>query len=99
MQGSVGLKMRVYDRIFCFVNCHFAAHLDAVNRRNADFDRVYRAMSFSRPSSAQYSSGGLFLIFIAFNLFSQCQWCININTEKQYNLFLSSFKLFQTIML
>lgn len=43
--------MRVYDRIFCFVNCHFAAHLEAVNRRNADFDHVYRTMFFNRPSN------------------------------------------------
>ncbi|KAF5959225.1 hypothetical protein HYC85_000434 [Camellia sinensis] len=50
-QGAVGLRMRVYGRIMCFVNCHFAAHLEAVNRRNADFDHVYRTMIFSRPSN------------------------------------------------
>ncbi|KAK7278295.1 hypothetical protein RJT34_23321 [Clitoria ternatea] len=50
-KGAVGLRIRVYDRIMCFVNCHFAAHLDAVNRRNADFDHVYRTMSFSRPTT------------------------------------------------
>ncbi|EPS65573.1 hypothetical protein M569_09204, partial [Genlisea aurea] len=48
-KGAVGLRMRIYDRVFCFVNCHFAAHLEAVNRRNADFDHVYRTMVFSRP--------------------------------------------------
>ncbi|XP_062105113.1 type II inositol polyphosphate 5-phosphatase 15 isoform X2 [Humulus lupulus] len=50
-KGAVGLRMRVYDRIMCFVNCHFAAHLEAVNRRNADFDHVYRTMAFSRPTN------------------------------------------------
>lgn len=50
-KGAVGLRMRVYNRIMCFVNCHFAAHLEAVNRRNADFDHVYRTMIFSRPSN------------------------------------------------
>ncbi|XP_022744557.1 type II inositol polyphosphate 5-phosphatase 15 isoform X2 [Durio zibethinus] len=50
-KGAVGLRLRVYDRIFCFVNCHFAAHLEAVGRRNADFDHVYRTMMFSRPSN------------------------------------------------
>ncbi|GFP90093.1 type ii inositol 1 4 5-trisphosphate 5-phosphatase fra3 [Phtheirospermum japonicum] len=50
-KGAVGLRMRVYDRVMCFVNCHFAAHLEAVNRRNADFDHVYRTMFFSRPSN------------------------------------------------
>nr|CAD1839139.1 unnamed protein product [Ananas comosus var. bracteatus] len=49
-KGAVGLRMRVYDRSICFVNCHFAAHLEAVSRRNADFDHVYRTLSFSRPS-------------------------------------------------
>ncbi|CAL0299971.1 unnamed protein product [Lupinus luteus] len=50
-KGAVGLRIRVYDRIMCFVNCHFAAHLEAVSRRNADFDHVYRTMSFSRPTN------------------------------------------------
>ncbi|KAK7269050.1 hypothetical protein RIF29_21765 [Crotalaria pallida] len=50
-KGAVALRIRVYDRIMCFVNCHFAAHLDAVSRRNADFDHVYRTMSFSRPTN------------------------------------------------
>jgi hypothetical protein len=51
VQGAVGLRIRVYDRVMCFVNCHFAAHLEAVNRRNADFDHVYRTMTFGRPSN------------------------------------------------
>ncbi|KAF3455195.1 hypothetical protein FNV43_RR05643 [Rhamnella rubrinervis] len=50
-KGAVGLRIRVYDRIMCFVNCHFAAHLEAVTRRNADFDYVYRTMTFSRPTN------------------------------------------------
>ncbi|KAL1340061.1 type II inositol polyphosphate 5-phosphatase 15-like [Arachis stenosperma] len=55
-KGAVGLRIRVYDKIMCFVNCHFAAHLDAVNRRNADFDHVYRTMSFGRPTSLSYTA-------------------------------------------
>lgn len=50
-KGAVGLRMRVYDRLMCFVNCHFAAHSEAITRRNADFDHVYRTMAFSRSSS------------------------------------------------
>ncbi|XAR65838.1 Phosphoinositide 5-phosphatase, partial [Bertholletia excelsa] len=50
-KGAVGLRMRVYGRIMCFINCHFAANLEAVSRRNADFDHVYRTMIFSRPSN------------------------------------------------
>ncbi|XP_076889266.1 type II inositol polyphosphate 5-phosphatase 15-like isoform X2 [Bidens hawaiensis] len=56
-KGAVGLRMRIYGRIICFVNCHFAAHLEAVNRRNADFDHVYKTMSFSRsPNLVNASS-------------------------------------------
>ncbi|XP_042501597.1 type I inositol polyphosphate 5-phosphatase 12-like isoform X2 [Macadamia integrifolia] len=51
-KGAVGLRMRVHDRVMCFVNCHFAAHLEAVNRRNADFDHVYRTMVFTRANAA-----------------------------------------------
>ncbi|KAL1807899.1 hypothetical protein ACET3Z_024889 [Daucus carota] len=50
-KGGVGLRLRVYDRIMCFVNCHFAAHLEAVSRRNADFSHIYRSMAFSRSSN------------------------------------------------
>ncbi|KAJ9169219.1 hypothetical protein P3X46_017431 [Hevea brasiliensis] len=50
-KGAVGLRIRVYNRIICFINCHFAAHVEAVNRRNADFDHVYRTMTFGRPSN------------------------------------------------
>ncbi|EXB88285.1 Type I inositol-1,4,5-trisphosphate 5-phosphatase 12 [Morus notabilis] len=50
-KGGVGLRIRVYDRIMCFVNCHLAAHLEAVNRRNADFDHIYRNMVFNRSSN------------------------------------------------
>ncbi|KAM0070136.1 putative phosphoinositide 5-phosphatase [Helianthus debilis subsp. tardiflorus] len=31
-KGAVGLRMRIYGRIICFVNCHFVAHLEAVIR-------------------------------------------------------------------
>ncbi|KAL2248807.1 UNVERIFIED_CONTAM: Type I inositol polyphosphate 5-phosphatase 12 [Sesamum indicum] len=59
-KGGVGLRLRVYDRIICFVNCHFAAHLEAVNRRNADFDHIYRTMTFSRSSNLFYNAAALY---------------------------------------
>ncbi|KAM3360453.1 type II inositol polyphosphate 5-phosphatase 15 isoform X1 [Capsicum galapagoense] len=58
-KGAVGLRMRVYDHTVCFVNCHFAAHLEAVGRRNADFDHVYRSMIFSRPSNFLNAAAGM----------------------------------------
>ncbi|KAL5983104.1 hypothetical protein ACLOJK_017185 [Asimina triloba] len=56
--GAVGLRLRVYDRMICFVNCHFAAHLEAVNRRNADFEHVYKTLVFSRPSVGLIPASG-----------------------------------------
>ncbi|KAJ6683413.1 hypothetical protein OIU85_007127 [Salix viminalis] len=56
-KGGVGLRIRVLDRIMCFVNCHLAAHLEAVNRRNADFDHIFRNMSFGRPSNPAAVAG------------------------------------------
>ncbi|XP_062219083.1 type II inositol polyphosphate 5-phosphatase 15-like isoform X2 [Phragmites australis] len=50
-KGAVGLRMRIYDRSICFINCHFAAHMEAVSRRNEDFDHVFSSMTFSTPSS------------------------------------------------
>lgn len=58
-QGAVGLRIRVYDRIMCFVNCHFAAHTEAVARRNADFDHVYRSMTFTRASTFSNAVAGI----------------------------------------
>uniref|UniRef100_A0A2C9VXF5 Inositol polyphosphate-related phosphatase domain-containing protein n=1 Tax=Manihot esculenta TaxID=3983 RepID=A0A2C9VXF5_MANES len=59
MVGGVGLRIRVLDRIMCFVNCHLAAHLEAVNRRNADFDHIFKNMTFSRSSSNLTSAAGV----------------------------------------
>lgn len=51
--------MRVYDRIMCFVNCHLAAHLEAVNRRNADFDHIYRNLSFRQQPNLLNNAAGI----------------------------------------
>lgn len=59
MQGGVGLRLRVFDRIMCFTNCHFAAHLEAVNRRNADFDHIFRTMTFTRSSNLLNNAAGM----------------------------------------
>lgn len=46
-KGAVALKMRVFGQILCVINCHFAAHVDAIARRNEDFEYVYRNLTFS----------------------------------------------------
>nr|XP_027120743.1 type I inositol polyphosphate 5-phosphatase 12-like [Coffea arabica] len=58
-KGGVGLRLRVFDRIMCFANCHLAAHLEAVNRRNADFDHIFRTMTFSRSSPLTNAAAGV----------------------------------------
>ncbi|XP_072955288.1 type II inositol polyphosphate 5-phosphatase 15-like [Typha angustifolia] len=55
-KGAVSLRMRIYAQSVCFVNCHFAAHMEAVSRRNEDFDHVFRTMTFSSPSSRLLAS-------------------------------------------
>ncbi|PNT68462.1 hypothetical protein BRADI_3g40800v3 [Brachypodium distachyon] len=55
-KGGVGLRIRVYDRRICFVNNHFAAHLENVTRRNADFDHIYRTMNFNKPHGSAVSA-------------------------------------------
>ncbi|BBH07339.1 Endonuclease/exonuclease/phosphatase family protein [Prunus dulcis] len=67
-KGGVGLRIRVYDRIMCFVNCHLAAHLEAVNRRNADFDHIYRNMVFNRSSLINNAAGTLPYLFLSCSL-------------------------------
>ncbi|KAA8532178.1 hypothetical protein F0562_006680 [Nyssa sinensis] len=68
-KGGVGLRLRVHDRIMCFVNCHLAAHLEAVNRRNADFDHIFRTMVFSRSSHLSNSPAGMMLyLFLSCSL-------------------------------
>ncbi|KAK3123911.1 hypothetical protein QOZ80_8AG0637880 [Eleusine coracana subsp. coracana] len=55
-KGGVGLRIRVHDRRICFVNNHFAAHLENVSRRNADFDHIYRTMTFNKPHGSTAST-------------------------------------------
>lgn len=62
LQGGVGLRIRVYDRRICFVNNHFAAHLENVSRRNADFDHIYRTMTFNKPHGSAGTSFSTFIL-------------------------------------
>lgn len=40
------------------MNNHFAAHQENVIRRNADFDHIYRTMTFNKP----HGSTGIFIV-------------------------------------
>ncbi|CAN1121317.1 Type II inositol polyphosphate 5-phosphatase 15 [Linum perenne] len=74
-KGAVGLRIRVFDRIMCFINCHFAAHLEAVGRRNDDFDHVYRTMSFGRSSNLMAGAAGM-VPFLLFSCSLACSMCL-----------------------
>ncbi|CAH1416343.1 unnamed protein product [Lactuca virosa] len=59
LHPPVGLRMRISGWIICFVNCHFAAHLDVVNN-------IYKTMSFSRPSNLLNTSTGMIMMSYLF---------------------------------
>jgi hypothetical protein len=40
--------MMVFRRTICVVNGHFAAHMEGVSKRNADFVHIYQRMAFGR---------------------------------------------------
>ncbi|MCO5564680.1 hypothetical protein L7F22_018347 [Adiantum nelumboides] len=55
-KGAVAVKMTVYRRTICIVNCHFAAHMDGVAKRNTDFEHIYHRMCFGRSFGASLTA-------------------------------------------
>lgn len=47
-KGGVGLRFDLHSTSFCFVNAHFAAHQEHVDKRNDDFRQVCQKLLF-RP--------------------------------------------------
>ncbi|KRX48563.1 Inositol polyphosphate 5-phosphatase OCRL-1 [Trichinella sp. T8] len=43
-KGGVAIRFRLYDSWLCFVNCHFAAGADELERRNQDFREISKTM-------------------------------------------------------
>ena len=61
------------------MNNHFAAHLENVARRNADFDHIYRTMNFNKP----HGSAGFPFSHLLFSSFP-----LHYSTEYDaYNIF------------
>ncbi|GJP82479.1 hypothetical protein CLOP_g12734, partial [Closterium sp. NIES-67] len=67
-KGAVAVRMSVCGRSVALISCHLAAHMDGVAKRNDDWRRIYRHLSFYRPqptlasaasSAARAAGGGL----------------------------------------
>jgi len=50
-KGGVGVRMRVFDSIFCFLNSHLAAGSEELERRNSDFKDICRKLAFIYPAT------------------------------------------------
>eukprot|EP00761_Pharyngomonas_kirbyi_P006150 gb/GECH01006156.1/.p1 GENE.gb/GECH01006156.1/~~gb/GECH01006156.1/.p1 ORF type:complete len:1033 (+),score=299.96 gb/GECH01006156.1/:1-3099(+) len=47
-KGAVAIRFRLHDSTFCFINAHFAPHMDAVLRRNQNFHSIISSINFGR---------------------------------------------------
>lgn len=46
-KGGVAIRLEMHHTSICFVNCHLAAHMAEVERRNQDFNAVYSNLKFT----------------------------------------------------
>jgi hypothetical protein len=58
-KGGVGIRFKLYDSYFTFINSHLAAEKNQVARRNLDFEEICKRMEFrldgDPPSNANPS--------------------------------------------
>ena len=50
-KGAVAVRFKIYNDYVCFINCHLAAHLNQVLRRNQDFADLHKRLLFPLSSS------------------------------------------------
>lgn len=66
-KGGIGVSFELNDSSLCFVNSHFAAHVNAVERRNSDYDEILRKIEFSdgfrRRSILEHGKGLTYGVF------------------------------------
>ena len=51
VKGGVAIRFRIFDTVFTFVNAHLAAFDEMVERRNADYTELRKALRFQEPES------------------------------------------------
>jgi phosphatidylinositol-bisphosphatase len=49
-KGAVGIRLKLQDSWFCFVNSHLAASSSQFARRNQDFNEICKRLYFEFPS-------------------------------------------------
>eukprot|EP00698_Gefionella_okellyi_P011920 TRINITY_DN317_c0_g1_i1.p1 TRINITY_DN317_c0_g1~~TRINITY_DN317_c0_g1_i1.p1 ORF type:complete len:675 (-),score=112.24 TRINITY_DN317_c0_g1_i1:505-2529(-) len=52
-KGGIAVHFLLHDTSFCFVNCHLAASLDHVSRRNQDYKDLCRRLTLALPQETQ----------------------------------------------
>lgn len=45
-KGAVSIRFMIHKRTFCFLNCHFTAHLDGMKQRNCNLESVLKYVRF-----------------------------------------------------
>ncbi|KAL9656618.1 hypothetical protein ABK040_002890 [Willaertia magna] len=48
-KGGVGIRFKLFDSTFCFINSHLAPHQGAIERRNQNFHDILRRTEFGDP--------------------------------------------------
>jgi phosphatidylinositol-bisphosphatase len=46
-KGGVGIRFKLYETTFCFINAHLAPHMDAIARRNQNYNDIVRRTNFN----------------------------------------------------